>query len=143
MRFSALQLLVLNALRTKRNATESAIARIIGADEDRVHVTLEILEGDDLIVAEKDGPETRFRLAQSYYDAIRADSPQGADGAKVMPSEEKVLRIAREQGHVSRSDIMSQLGISDHQAYYLLKSLTQKQKLRLEGKGRYAVYRAL
>jgi predicted HTH transcriptional regulator len=92
---------------------------------------------------EKDGSETRFRLAQSYYDAIRADSPQVADSTKVMPSEEKVLRIAREQGHVSRSDIMSQLGISDHQAYYLLKILTQKQKLRLEGKGRYAVYRAL
>ena len=54
--------------------------------------------------------------------------------------EELVLKLAKQQGSVTRDNVRELLNISDSQAYRVLKRLAEKKKFILIGKGRSARY---
>ncbi len=66
-----------------------------------------------------------------------------SDGKHKLDSDEaKILDYVRENGMINNGDCRALLDIDRHRANYLLKKLNQYELLRIEGSGRWAVYRA-
>lgn len=61
-------------------------------------------------------------------------------GIDKLKFEELVLKLAKQQGYVTRDNVGELLNISDSQAYRILKKLAEKEKLILVGKGRCSRY---
>ena len=54
--------------------------------------------------------------------------------------EELIIKLAKQQGYVTRDNVKELLGINDSQAYRTLKKLADRGQLVLVGKGRKARY---
>ena len=67
-----------------------------------------------------------------------ANPPQGAGGAK---EKEAILTNTQEGDTVRKRDVVNLLGVSEAQAYRLLKQLQQEGHLEIVNAGRYAKYR--
>ena len=54
-----------------------------------------------------------------------------------------MIKLAKQQGYVTRDNVSELLNINNSQAYRVLKGLVDKKKLVLVGKGRGARYKLL
>lgn len=54
--------------------------------------------------------------------------------------EDLVMKLAKQQGYITRDNVSDLLNITNSQAYRVLKKLADKKKLILVGKGRAAQY---
>ena len=54
--------------------------------------------------------------------------------------EDLIMKLVMNNGMVRRDDAARFLGISNDQAYRILKKMVIKGSLKLQGKGRYAYY---
>ena len=54
--------------------------------------------------------------------------------------EELIIKLAKEQGYVTRRNVAELLNLSPPQAYRIILKLKEKGLLELKGKGRHAKY---
>ena len=138
---SVLTLMVLNALRHLHRATVLDIITEAKADESSVRVVLETLLESGLVEAIGNGKNRSYILSSKVYSF--SDNTIGyvrQTDIDLIRHGELVLKLAGEQGYVTRSNVVDLLHINSAQAYRLLRRLYADGLLFLNGKGRYAKY---
>ncbi len=134
-------LLVLSTLQTQRRATIQELAASIHVSEARTKANVEKLIKSGLVEANGTGKTRMYRLSAKVYreqdNVIGYVRQTGIDRLK---HNELVLKLAKQQGYVTRENVHDLLGITESQAYRVLKWLADDDKLILKGKGRNSRY---
>ena len=136
-----LALLMLDSLKKTRRATVQEIVADTNADEAKVCVALDHLAEAGLIEGLGSGKGRFYILSAKVYRT----SENGAgyvrqSGIEILRYNELVMKLAMEQGEVSRTDVVDLLHLTGPQAYRLLKQLADAGELALVSKGRHARY---
>lgn len=134
-------LLVLSALQTQRRASIHELSEMIHVSEARTKANVEKLLESGLVEAAGSGKSRAYILSAKIYrqqdNSIGYVRQTGIDKVKY---EELVLKLAKQQGYVTRDNVKELLNINNGQAYRILKKLVDKKRLVLIGKGRSARY---
>jgi ATP-dependent DNA helicase RecG len=134
-------LLILSLLQTQRRATVSELAEAIHVSESRTRANVEKLLESGLVEAVGSGKGRAYILSAKVYK--QSDNTVGyvrQTGIEQLKYEEIVMKLAKQQGFVTRDNVVELLGINANQAYRVLKKLAEKEQLVLVGKGRAARY---
>ena len=134
-------LLVLNTLKQIHRATVEDISIQTNIDGAKIHLTLGSLMASGLVEAIGTGKARTYILSSKVYK--RSDNAAGYVRAKYIDDirfEELVLTLAREQGSVTRKDVVELLHVGPHQAYRILRRLADSNKLTLRAQGRNSKY---
>lgn len=134
-------LLILSTIRSLRRATLSDITRETYMGEARAKAHVEKLIESGLVEGAGNGKNRSYILSSSVYK--EQDNIVGyvrQTGIQIQKYEELIIRIAEEQGYVTRDNVKELLNVSDNQAYRLLKKLSDKKRLVLIGNGRSSKY---
>lgn len=137
-------LLILNMLKTIHRATVSEIAEAISSDHTRVKVAVESLVESGLVEATGTGRGRYYLLSAKVYK--KTDNLVGyvrQTDIDKLRYEELIIKLAQNQGFVTRSDVAELLNLSPPQAYRMIVGLKAKGILKMEGKGRKAKYRLM
>ena len=113
----------------------------INADASRVKVGVESLVESGLVEAKGVGRGRYYQLSPRVYK--KSDNTIGYVRQTViekMRYEELVLKLVKEQGYVTRANVVELFNISPPQAYRILQRLNEKGKIKLIGKGKGAKY---
>ena len=136
-------LLILNALKSNRRLRIGELAHMIHLNEYKVRTTVEKLVESGLVEADGNGNSRAYILSAALYK--NADNVIGyvrQTGIDRVRYPELVLKFAKNnQGKVTRKDVMQLLHLNQGQAYRLLVKMTEKGKLLLVGKGKFAYYK--
>lgn len=135
-------LLILSTLQTQRRTTLQELSEIIHVSEARIKANVEKLLESGLVEASGNGKVRAYILSAKVYK--EQDNSVGyvrqIDIDKLRYNE-LILKLAEQQGFVTRDNVSELLNISLSQAYRLLKGLVNKNKLILIGTGRLAKYK--
>lgn len=136
-------LLILSALRDNRRLKITELAERINSTEVRTKAVVERLVESGLVEATGNGKARTYILSLKIYknqeNTIGYVRQTGIDSVRY---EALILELAEKQGGcVTRENVVDLLKVSPDQAYKLLKTMADKDKLVLEGKGRAARYR--
>lgn len=134
-------LLVLNSIKYLHRASVHEIAEDISSDEVKIKNILETLTESGLVEAAGTGKGRYYILSSKVYR--NADNTVGyvrQTGIDKIKYSELVLKLAQEQGQVSRGDVIKLLNITGPQAYRILNDLADAKKIKLTASGRYAKY---
>ncbi len=134
-------LLVLSTLQTQRRASISELAETIHVSESRTKANVEKLLESGLVEANGNGKARAYMLSAKIYKA--QDNSVGyvrQTGIDKLKYDELVLKLAKQQGFVTRDNVSELFNISSSQAYRVLKKLANKGTLVLIGKGRSSRY---
>ena len=124
-------LLVLNLLRQSRRMTTAEISKEAHIPEAKMRATLEYLTETGIIEAIGTGRGRAYILsAKSYKDPAKYVRQTGIDQLRFP---ELVMKLAKQQGFVSRKDIIELLHISPSQAYRLLRKMVEDGRLTRQG----------
>lgn len=137
-------LLILSALQTQRRASVHELADIIHISVARTRANIERLLESGLVEATGNGKARAYILSAKVYR--EQDNSAGyvrQTGIDKLKYDELVLKLAKQQGYITRDNVSELLNISNSQAYRILKKLADKGKLVLLGKGRSARYKIL
>lgn len=137
-------LLILSALQTQRRASVHELADIIHISVARTRANIERLLESGLVEATGNGKARVYILSAKVYR--EQDNSAGyvrQTGIDKLKYDELVLKLAKQQGYITRDNVSELLNISNSQAYRILKKLADKGKLVLLGKGRSARYKIL
>ena len=135
-------LLILNTLKRNHRASIPDIARCVNIDPVKIKINLENLLAAGLIEASGSGKGRYYHLSSKVY----RESGQNLGYIRLTDIEEiryneLALTLAKQQGFITRQNVVDLLHITPPQAYRLLQKLTQSNQLIAEGKGRYTKYR--
>lgn len=134
-------LLILSALQTQRRASVHELADLIHISEARTKANIEKLLESGLVEATGNGKARAYILSAKVYreqdNSVGYVRQTGIDKLKY---DELVMKLAKQQGYITRDNVSELLNISNSQAYRILKKLADKGKLVLLGKGRNARY---
>ena len=134
-------LLIMNSLKQLHRASVHDIANDINLEDTKVKIVIESLVEAGIVEAAGTGRGRFFTLSLKVYKS--ADSTvayvRQTDIDKLRYTE-LILKLAETQGYVTRGKVAEMLRISPPQAYRILAALASENRLRLEGKGRYAKY---
>lgn len=134
-------LLILSALQAQRRSSIHELSQMIHVSEARTKANVEKLLESGLVEAAGSGKSRAYILSAKIYrqqdNSIGYVRQTGIDKVKY---EELVLKLAKQQGYVTRHNVIELLNISNGQAYRILKKLVDKKRLVLSGKGRSARY---
>lgn len=134
-------LLILSTLQTQRRATLQELSETIYVSEARTKANVEKLLESGLVEASGNGKGRTYILSAKVYkeqeNSVGYVRQTGIDKLKY---EELVLKLAKQQGFVTRDNVSELLNISSSQSYRLLKKLADKKKIALVGKGRMSRY---
>ena len=120
-------LLVLNLLRQSRRMTTAEISKEAHIPEAKMRATLEYLTETGIIEAIGTGRGRAYILsAKSYKDPAKYVRQTGIDQLRFP---ELVMKLAKQQGFVSRKDVIELLHISPSQAYRLLRKMVEDGRL--------------
>lgn len=137
-------LLILSALQTQRRASVHELTEIIHISEARVKANIEKLLESGLVEAAGNGKARAYILSAKVYreqdNSVGYVRQTGIDKLKY---DELVMKLAEQQGYVTRDNVSELLNVSNSQAYRVLKRLADKKKLILEGKGRNSRYKII
>lgn len=136
-------LLILSVLKTQRRASLHELADAVHISEARTKANMEKLLESGLVEASGNGKGRTYILSSKVYK--EQDNSVGyvrQTGIDKLKYHELVLKLAREQGYVTRDNVRELLNLSSSQAYRILKELSDKKELVLVGKGRSARYMA-
>ena len=114
--------MILNALKSLNRASVNELAEFIHTNENRIRPIVESLL------------ERYYKLTHRPYAYVRNHDIDS------MRHEELVIKLAKHQGFISRSDVIELLHVSPAQAYYILKKLVKGGRLQLLGKGAASKY---
>lgn len=134
-------LMVLNCLKTNHRSTISEIADDINSDGTRVKVAVESLVEMGLIEAKGTGRGRYYMLSSGVYKSD--DNVLGyvrQTDIDKLRYEELIIKLAKEQGYVTRGNVAELLNLSPPQAYRIILKLKNKGLLKLKGKGKQAKY---
>ena len=134
-------LLVLNSLKTNHRATVVEIADEINSDSARVKVAVESLVEMGLVEAKGTGRGRYYMLSSSVYK--KGDNVVGyvrQTDIDKLRYEELIIKLAKEQGFVTRGNVAELLNLSPPQAYRIILKLKDKGLLELQGIGKQARY---
>lgn len=134
-------LLILSVLKTQRRASLHELADAVHISEARTNANVEKLLESGLVEASGNGKGRTYILSSKVYK--EQDNSVGyvrQTGIDKLKYHELVLKLAREQGYVTRDNVRELLNLSSGQAYRILKELSDKKELVLVGKGRSARY---
>ena len=134
-------LLILNYLKNLNKVTTQELIEGINADASRVKVGVESLVESGLVEAKGVGRGRYYQLSPRVYK--KSDNTIGYVRQTViekMRYEELVLKLVKEQGYVTRANVVELFNISPPQAYRILQRLNEKGKIKLIGKGKGAKY---
>lgn len=124
-------LLVLNLLRQSRRMTTAEISKEAHIPEAKMHATLEYLTETGIIEAIGTGRGRAYILsAKSYKNPAKYVRQTGIDQLRFP---ELVMKLAKQQGFVSRKDVIELLHISPSQAYRLLRKMVEDGRLTRQG----------
>lgn len=134
-------LLILSALQAQRRSSIHELSQMIHVSEARTKANVEKLLESGLVEAAGSGKSRAYILSAKIYrqqdNSIGYVRQTGIDKVKY---EELVLKLAKQQGYVTRDNVKELLNINNGQAYRILKKLVDKKRLVLSGKGRSARY---
>lgn len=134
-------LLILSTLQMQRRATIQELSETIHVSEARTKANVEKLLESGLIEANGNGKARAYILSAKVYreqdNSIGYVRQTGIDKVK---HEELVMKLAKQQGYVTRDNVSDLLNVTNSQAYRVLKKLADKKRLVLVGKGRAAQY---
>ena len=134
-------LLVLNSLKTNHRATVMEIAEEINSDSTRVKVAVESLVEMGLVEAKGTGRGRYYVLSSGVYK--KSDNVVGyvrQTDIDKLRYEELIIKLAKEQGYVTRGNVAELLNLSPPQAYRIIMKLKNKGLLELQGSGKHAKY---
>lgn len=135
-------LLILSTLQTQRRTTVQELSEIIHVSEARTKANVEKLLESGLVEVSGNGKVRAYILSAKVYK--EQDNSVGyvrqTDIDKLRYNE-LILKLAEQQGFITRDNVSELLNISLSQAYRLLKGLVNKNKLILIGTGRLAKYK--
>lgn len=134
-------LLVLNCLKTNHRSTVMEIAEEINSDITRVKVAVESLVAMGLVEAKGTGRGRYYMLRSGVYK--KSDNVVGyvrQTDIDKLRYEELIIKLAKEQGYVTRGNVAELLNLSPPQAYRIILKLKNKGLLELKGKGKQAKY---
>ena len=134
-------LLILSTLQKERRASLQELSDVIHISEARTKANVEKLIESGLVEASGNGKSRIYILSAKVYRA--QDNSVGyvrQTGIDILKYEELILKLAKQQGYVTRDNVRELLNISNSQAYRVLKKLADKKKLVLIGTGRNARY---
>lgn len=134
-------LLILSSLRTQRRASVRELSELIHVSEMRTKANVEKLLESGLIEAVGNGKARAYMLsAKVYREQENSVAYVRQTGIESLKYEELIVKLAKQQGYVTRDNVKELLGMNDGQAYRALKKLADKGQLVLVGKGRNAKY---
>lgn len=137
-------LLILSTLRTQRRASVKELAEIIHVSETRTKANVEKLLESGLIEAVGNGRGRVYILsAKVYREQENSVAYVRQTGIERLKYDELIMKLAVQQGYITRDNVKELLGINDGQAYRALKKLADKGRLVLRGKGRNAKYKVV
>ena len=134
-------LLVLNSLKQLHRASVYDLTEDTNIEETRIKNIIESLTEAGLVEAAGTGKGRYYILSSKVYR--NADNTVGyvrQTGIDKLRYSELVLKLAKTQGYVTRGNVAELLHITPPQAYRVLVSLAADNKLKLDGKGKYAKY---
>lgn len=135
-------LLILSALQNQRRLTISEISERTNIADSRVKANVEKLVEAGLVDATGNSKSRSYILSSKVYKAqdnmVGYVRQTGIDSVKY---EAWIMELVQKQnGHITRDNVVELLGVSPSQAYRLLKKLSDKGMLKLIGSGRSAYY---
>lgn len=134
-------LLVLNSLKHLYRASVKDLIEDTNIQETKVKNIIESLTEAGLVEAIGTGKGRYYILSSKVYQ--NADNTAGyvrQTGIDKFRHNELVLKYAKTQGFITRANVAGLLHVTPSQAYRILKRLADENKLKLEGKGKYAKY---
>ena len=134
-------LLVLNSLKHLHRGSVKDLIEDIKIEETKVKNIIESLTEAGLVEAMGTGKGRYYILSSKVYQS--ADNTAGyvrQTGIDKLRYNELVLKYAKTQGFITRANVAELLHITPSQAYRILRRLADENKLKLEGKGKYAKY---
>jgi ATP-dependent DNA helicase RecG len=135
-------LIALCLLRNERRVDAARLARAIQRDEPAARAVLEQLVEAGLVEARGVRRGRTYTLSPKVYQGLGQSAGYVRQaGFEAIQQEQMVLQFVRAHGRITRKDVMALCRINEDQATYLLRKLTDENKLRLVGRGRGAYYR--
>ena len=135
-------LLILSALQSQRRLSIQEISEYINVAESRTKANVEKLVEAGLVEATGSNKSRVYILSSKIYkeqdNVVGYVRQTGIDAVKC---EAWIMELVTKQnGMITRDNVVELLNVSTSQAYRLLKKLTEKGKLELVGSGRKAFY---
>ena len=135
-------LLILSALQSQRRLSIQEISEYINVAESRTKANVEKLVEAGLVEATGSNKSRVYILSSKIYkeqdNVVGYVRQTGIDAVKY---EAWIMELVTKQnGMITRDNVVELLNVSTSQAYRLLKKLTEKGKLELVGSGRKAFY---
>ena len=134
-------LLILNHLKDAPHSYARQIAEALNLPEAVVKTVLEKSMENGLVEAYGSGRSRSYLLAQNIYgdkrEKIGYVRQADIDEAR---HTELILNLAKKNEFISRADVVELLHVNERRASYLLKKLTDAEKLTVVKKGRYTRY---
>ena len=134
-------LLILNHLKDAPRSDARQITEALNLPEAVVKTVLEKSIENGLVEAYGSGRSRNYLLAQNVYGDKREKIGyvRQADIDETRHTE-LILNLAKKNEFISRADVIELLHVNERRASYLLKKLTEAEKLKIMKKGRYTRY---
>lgn len=134
-------LLILNSLKELRRASIKQVANQTKLSEIKVQATLGRLVESGLVEAIGSGKSRNFLLSSKLYrDSDNSVGYVRQTDIDKLRSLELILALCKQQGEITKSNVVELLHVNERQAYTLLKKLVDEGKLVVLQKGHYAKY---
>ncbi|SDB54298.1 ATP-dependent DNA helicase RecG [Pseudobutyrivibrio sp. YE44] len=138
-------LLILSCLQSHRRLDINSISNVVNISESRTKQNIEKLVEAGLVEAVGSNRSREYILSAKVYkeqdNVVGYIRQTGIDSLKY---EELIVELAtRQNGFVSRENVVDLLNVTQPQAYRLLKKLVKKERLEMVGAGRKARYRLI
>ncbi len=135
-------LLILSALQSQRRLTIAEIAEVTNIGEIRARAVAEKLVEVGLVDAGGNNKARFYILSSKVYkeqdNIVGYIRQTGIDAVKY---EAWIMELIQKQnGKITRDNVVELLNVTPSQAYRLLKKMTDKGRIKLAGKGRSASY---
>lgn len=138
-------LLILSALQNNRRMNIHELSELLHISETRTRANVERIVESGLVEANGNGKARSYMLSLQVYK--KQDNTIGyvrQTGINALKHEALILELASKQnGYITRENVVELLGMTTSQAYRILKKMSDKGKLVLEGTGRAAKYKVI
>ncbi|MCI1220276.1 MAG: putative DNA binding domain-containing protein [Bifidobacterium sp.] len=134
-------LLILNMLKNERRCSYESMSRALDMSGQRLNALLGRLTESGLIEGSGHGAHRTYTLGSKVYrqSGKTIEYVRQADIDRVRYPE-LIMKLAAEQGGITKNDVMRLLHLDSNQAYYQLAKLVKNGKLQLRGTGRNVRY---
>lgn len=135
-------LLILNELKRSSRSTIAELSETIHSSESKTKSAVEKLVESGMLEAVGTGKGRYYTLSVQVYRRNKTTAEYIRQrGISEVRNPEMIIELAaKNDGKITRADVIELLKIDENRAYRALKDLVSQEKLRQEGKGRYSYY---